>query len=227
MKSTLKRFIKELILKLPFIKARQKKYIKHIQEHYSYPENTPTIIASTCIGGMISHNLGLKFMSPTVNIWMTPEDLAKFVCDLDRYLALSPVFQKNTGYDFPVGKLDDVTVYFQHYHSDEEALEKWEERKLRIDRDNLYIITDDKRLSSQSANRLINAKYKRLIIFTSDDTKSEPYFPYKCYAKKDEVGFYSVRGLGGFAPFEKEFNYSKWLNGEKDFRIDNWSLMIK
>lgn len=227
MKSSLKRFIKELILKLPFIKKRKKKYIEKMRASYNYTEKMPTIIASTCIGGMISHNLGLKFMSPTINIWMTPEDLTKFVCDLDRYITLSLVFQKNTGYDFPVGKLDDVTIYFQHYHTNSEALEKWEERKSRIDKDNLYIITDDKRLSAESAKKLIDANYKRLIIFTSKANKTEPYFQYKCYSGMDEVGFYSVRGLGGFAPFEKEFNYSKWLNGEKDFRIDNWSLMIK
>lgn len=33
-----------------------------------------TIIASNCIGGMVYHDLGLKFNSPFINLWITPKD---------------------------------------------------------------------------------------------------------------------------------------------------------
>ena len=30
-----------------------------------------SILAPTCIGGVISHRLGLKFLSPTINLYMS------------------------------------------------------------------------------------------------------------------------------------------------------------
>ena len=107
MKSDLKRAVKDLFLKLPPIKKRKEKYIEYIRSCYDSSLKTPTIICSTCIGGMISHNLGLRFMSPTVNIWMTPSDLIRFVSDLDRYLTAEIQFVKSSYYDFPVGKIED------------------------------------------------------------------------------------------------------------------------
>jgi len=217
MKAEYKRLLKNIVSSLPHIKKKKEKYISYIRGCYDYTLPTPTIICSTCIGGMISHNLGLKFMSPTVNIWMIPSDLVKFVSDLDRYLNAKIEFKKSD--DYPVGKLLDITVYFQHYTSNEEAENKWNERKTRIDRENLYIITDDKRLSEEEIEKLKKVNCKRLIIFTVDGLKKEPFFAYDCYKGEKEIGFYSVRDLKGFAPFEKEFNYAAWLSGAKDYRI--------
>lgn len=227
MKSDLKRLCKELVLKLPSTQKKKRKYLENIRRDYTLSGDAPSIIASTCIGGMISHNLGQKFMSPTINIWMTPSHLTRFVCDLDKYLSAPVVFVKNSGYDFPVGKICDITVYFQHYHTEKEALDKWNERKTRLNPENLYIITDDKRLSSEELDALTSVKCKRLVIFTAKENQKPPFFSYNCYKGQEEVGFYSVRGMGGFAPFEKEFNYAKWLSGKDDYRIENWSLMIK
>ena len=217
MKSEYKRMLKDFVSNLPNIKRKKKKYIDYIRSCYNYDQKTPTIICSTCIGGMISHNLGLKFMSPTVNIWMIPSDLVKFVSDLDRYLNSDIVFKESN--DYPVGRIDDITVYFQHYTSEDEARNKWEERKKRIDRDNLYIITDENNLSESEIEKLEQVKCKRLVIFTADSEKREPFFAYDCYKDEKEICFYRVRDLKGFAPFEKEFNYAAWLSGADEYRF--------
>ena len=219
MKSNLKRAVKDFVLKLPPIKKRKEKYIEYIRSCYDKSLPTPTIICSTCIGGMISHNLGLRFMSPTVNIWMVPSDLIKFVCDLDRYINADVKFVKSEYYDFPVGKIEDITVYFQHYTTEEEAENKWNERKARIDKDNLYIITDDKNTTDEEIERLLAVKCKRVIIFTVDEKKTEPFFCYNEYKGQSEIGRYSVRNLRGMAPFEKEFNYAAWLSGKEEYRL--------
>ncbi len=217
MKSEFKRFLKDAVAGIPHIKRKKKKYVEYIRSCYDYSRPTPTIICSTCIGGMISHNLGLKFMSPTVNIWMIPSDLVKFVSHIDRYVNAPIVFKKSN--DYPIGKIEDITVYFQHYTTEEEARKKWDERKKRIDKDNLYIITDDKNLTSEEITTLRNVSYKRLVIFTADEEKTDPFFPYECYKGQGEIGYYSVRALNGFAPFENEFNYAKWLSGEAEYRF--------
>ena len=132
--ASLKRGLKKCVLSLPGIRGSRKKYLKYIRSCYDYTLKTPTILCSACIGGMISHNLGLKFMSPTINLWMLPSDFTKFVCDLDRYLSSDMEFINSCYYEYPVGRLADITIYFQHYKSNAEALEKWNERKLRIDK---------------------------------------------------------------------------------------------
>lgn len=47
---------------------------------------TPCIIASNCNGGIIYHDLGLKFLSPTINLFFYPQDYLKFIMNLDHYV---------------------------------------------------------------------------------------------------------------------------------------------
>lgn len=39
--------------------------------------------------------------------------------------------------DFPVGKLNDIEIYFMHYKTEEEAREKWQRRSERINWDKI------------------------------------------------------------------------------------------
>ena len=39
--------------------------------------NDFTIISSECAGGVIYHDLGLRFDSPTINLWFKPDDYLK------------------------------------------------------------------------------------------------------------------------------------------------------
>ncbi|MBQ4495495.1 MAG: DUF1919 domain-containing protein [Selenomonadaceae bacterium] len=43
---------------------------------------------------------------------------------------------------FPIFSLDDALIYMVHYKTPNEALEKWNERKTRVNWYNLLIITD-------------------------------------------------------------------------------------
>lgn len=214
----LKQRIKKAMLKLPTVKKKREKYIKYIRSCYNYKSEPPTILCSTCIGGMIASNLGLRYESPTVGLWLLPKDLLKFAENIDKYINAELEFEENSGYEFPVAKLADITIYFQHYKSEEEAREKWNRRKQRINKDNLYIITDDKGLSSEDKKQITNIGCKRIILFSVTEQTKEPFFRYACYEGCNEIGMYSVRGIDGFAPFEREFNYAKWLSGKKDFR---------
>lgn len=101
-----------------------------------------TIITNSCIGGVMYHKLGKRFLSPTVNLWMYDEDFYKFVQNLDYYLA-QPLKFVHVGENYPTALCGDVMIYFNHYKTDEEANQKWEERKKRINRDNLFIICAD------------------------------------------------------------------------------------
>ena len=43
--------------------------------------NDFSIIASNCNGTFLLHDLGMKFNSPFVNLWMKPDDFIKFLKD--------------------------------------------------------------------------------------------------------------------------------------------------
>lgn len=44
-----------------------------------------SIISTNCIGGVLSHDLGLQFKSPTVNLFFRAEDFIKFCENLEYY----------------------------------------------------------------------------------------------------------------------------------------------
>ena len=106
---------------------------------------SPSIIANNCNGGVIAHDLGLRFMSPTVNLYFAFPDYIRFLERLDYYLALSPEAMKpleRGSFDdtCPCGVLDDVRMAFTHYPTFEEARNKWFERARRVDKGNLFVM---------------------------------------------------------------------------------------
>ena len=103
-----------------------------------------TLIARDCIGGILYHQLGLKFLSPTINLFFTPEDFNYFCLYLKEYIDCDLKESKEEDIEYPVGILAPINrkpikVHFMHYESFDEAKEKWNERKSRINWDNIYV----------------------------------------------------------------------------------------
>lgn len=114
--------------------------------------HTFSIISNTCIGGVITHSLGEQFRSPTVNLVIYEEDFLTFCENLRSYSAcpLEPAeeaLSQKMGY--PVGilkggsaSLPDITVYFVHYKTFEEARDAWVKRFTRVNYDDLFFLMD-------------------------------------------------------------------------------------
>lgn len=69
------------------------------------------------LGGVIFHELGLKFMSPTINLWMKPKDFIKYCSNLKHYSQCKLEFLDSSLYlsaseKYPVACLDDIIIYF-------------------------------------------------------------------------------------------------------------------
>ena len=84
-------------------------------------------------------------------------DLKRF----EYYNSLTLTFDAETNRGYPVGKLGDVTIEFIHYKSNEEAFAKWEERKQRINLDNLFVIFTDRDGCTEENLREIQAFDKK------------------------------------------------------------------
>ena len=126
-----------------------------------------TLLTSNCLGGIIYHELGLKFLSPTINIRMDSPDFIKFVANIQDYLINELKFIHSEE-PFPVAYLGDVRINFVHYKTDDEAMQKWEERKKRINWDNVWIITNDlDGVTEKDLEKLQNIKYaKGIVVFS-------------------------------------------------------------
>lgn len=100
-----------------------------------------TVISQNCIGGVFYHDMGRQFTSPMINLYMTGKDFVTFVLNLDYYLSLK--LHMTWGEEYPIGYLDDVAIYFMHYHTCYEAELAWEKRKQRIKRDKIIVLCTD------------------------------------------------------------------------------------
>lgn len=94
----------------------------------------PIIISSNCTGGFIYHWLGLKFRSPFINLFLSPEEFVLMCENINDFLN-TPLKEINTNYSYPVGKgYNGIQVHFMHYKSFEEAIELWNKRLSRMER---------------------------------------------------------------------------------------------
>lgn len=124
-------------------------YLRNTVERRRIQNRSFSIISNTCIGGVISHDLGLQFLSPTVNLYIRPCDFVKFCADLRGYLELEPIEVTGDSSffalpDYPVAMLGDITLYCKHYADFAAAKAAWERRKSLIDWDNLFFIMTDR-----------------------------------------------------------------------------------
>ena len=186
-----------------------------------------SILSSNCIGGVMYNLLGYRFNSPTINTYINNPDFCKFCSDLDYYLSQDLVFFDDENFNYPVAYLGSeekrIKIQFVHYKTQNEAIEKWEERKRRIFKNNLYIILNDGNgLSADDIKLLNKCICKRVIIFTSEK-KPEivSSFQIKSLKKDKDAVFVQLKRdfFSGLRPWQKEFDFVAWLNDESAYRI--------
>lgn len=176
---------------------------------------TPSLLCPNCLGGILFHDLGLKFLSPTINTMMLQTDFVKLVLDLPQYLQSQLVFYKHPEYSCPCAYLDDITIHFTHYTSEREAEQKWEERKLRMNPDNLFICLQERDgLSAADIRKLSEIKARGVLVFTANAYSDIPYALYiPKYSEQREVGnILSYSYITGKREYENYFDFVKWFN---------------
>lgn len=190
----------------PWINKRNRKKLKN---------RDFSLIASNCNGGFILHDLGLRFNSPFVNLWMKPKDYIKMLSDLKGYMSEELSFEKKDGLDYPVGLLRDVHIYFQHYNSEEEAKQKWDTRKVRINYDNLFVLfTDQEGCTKTDLEQFDKLSLEKKVVFSN---RYYPELKSVYYIK----GFEHLESVGNCFDFElnsigkkyyDQFDYVRWFD---------------
>lgn len=189
-------------------KELKKKRLKNI---------TPTIISSNCNGEFIYYDMNLQFRSPTINLSFEMNDYVKMLENLKWYMEQPILPYEDSRYDYPTGMLGDIEILFNHYETFENAVRKWEERKKRIDWENLFILAiDGDGCTYDSIQRFDRLPYKNKVIFT--------HIPYPEIQSAYYIkGFEKEDGVGVILHFKKqfwvrryldEFDYVSFLNGK-------------
>lgn len=181
-----------------------------------------TLISNNCWGGGIYEDLGLPYTTPTVGLFFHGPCYLSFLEGLKFYLQETIVFIAESKYEianskrqdnqdfYPIGLLGDIEIHFLHYHSKEEALEKWNRRKVRINFDNIFVeLGQNELVDYKLMKRFDNLPYKNKLLFSGqnhEDLKSLVWLKYR--QDFEDVGdLYTDRNV-----WRPEFNVVEWLN---------------
>ena len=176
------------------------------------------MFSSNCNGCCICHDLGLQFRSPFVNLYLSAEDYMKFLREPNRYLSMQLSFKNDRETDYPIGELEDITLHFVHYTSEQEAELAWQRRKARINWDNLFVLMSDRDGCTEEMLKEFDAlPYRNKAVFSHvpmPHIKSAVYIP--GFESEAEVGNCDafVNQYSGKKFFDY-FDYVKWFNEGK------------
>lgn len=178
-----------------------------------------TLISSDCTGGVMLHDLGLAFNSPFVNLWIRPAEYVSMLSNLPWYMQQEVEFIKEDGVGYPVGLLGgNVRLYFQHYATEAEAKEKWDERKRRMDYEHLYVIFTDRNGCTMEDLRKFDAlpySHKAVLVHTpAPEIASAVYI--RGFEDAECVGI-TLEFRNRFSPKRvfDDFDYVGWFNQQQ------------
>lgn len=201
-----------------YLYHRRKKLIPQLSELLG--GGNVTIISSNCFAGRIMQDLKMEYNSPTLGLYIWSPDYIELLRNLKYYMTVAKIeFVEHSKYQlgnerrakrsithhwYPVGLLDGkVEIQFLHYHSEEEAAEKWYRRAARINWDKLLVIGMEQNLCTEDDIRDFDAlPFDNKIIFTTHDFKD---LDSNCFIKE----FYRMESVPD--PYRKADIYYRYL----------------
>jgi uncharacterized protein (DUF1919 family) len=187
-----------------------------IDKYLTILHNPPSIFVNSCWGGLTYNSLCLQFASPMINMFESREDFLKLMNNLPYYLSL-PVkleryeWETNQKKMYPVGRIDDVLLHFNHYDSFEEAESKWKDRKMRINKENILVVSNAH--DQAYAELFSQLPYEKKICFAP----FEADIPNLAYVdvpdSLSQLAFYQVVNRMGMGDFEYYDVFELLTNG--------------
>jgi uncharacterized protein (DUF1919 family) len=179
-----------------------------------------TIISNNCWGGSVMEDLGLQYNSPTIGFYFFAPCYISFLRNIKSNLELPLTFLKESKYPFaneqrelkwyPICQIGESELHFVHDQTEQEAYDKWDRRRVRVNFDNLFVAFSDR---DQCTNELIkefdNMPFKNKVFFSSKIIKGINSLVWlKEYQNEDYIGdLYNNRWS-----YRKYFDLADWLN---------------
>lgn len=157
------------------------------------------------------HDLGLRFLSPTINLYFAHHSFIDYITNLERYTKegyLEEAPEKEPVNNAPIAYLKcdglpDVKIHFLHFKSYEEAKYKWEERAKRINFDNIFLVIEAKDdHEHELIDEYLSLPYRK-IIFTNLPSQGEEVLHLSCYDKNiGSTSFTNIKGNRGYDDYD-------------------------
>lgn len=180
----------------------KKKYFKYtgIIKRNKIKNKKFTIISNNCFAGIVYRNNAIEYQSPTCGLFIMPDDYIKFIYNLKHYLNIDKFnkisineskhsdYLRKIKYNGIIGKLDDIEIMFLHYKTFEEAVEKWNRRKQRINYENIiYKFNDQNQCTYAQLEMFNDFKEKNKLLFTAKKYDNIDSIQFKEFEKYDYV----------------------------------------
>lgn len=154
-----------------------------------------TIISNNCIGGILYHDLGLKFNSPTINTLIYGDEFVEFVKNIKDYINCELVYDQ-TSSQYPIGVLlptnkKSIHIHFLHNNTFEEAKADWDRRKNRVNYNNMFVIYEHFNKFDNSIIEEFDKLNYNKVVFTHKKFKNIKSAKYIAACKK-EKGFGTI-----------------------------------
>jgi uncharacterized protein (DUF1919 family) len=126
-------------------------------------------ISQNCTGGRFYTLQGRPYTSPTVGLWFESTDFLKFCEHLSDNLIsdIQPDAAEADRLGYPVGRVNGIKIFFQHYSTFDEAVATWRRRASRVSTGDIYfLMTDRDGFSDADMSRFNNLPTTRKILFS-------------------------------------------------------------
>lgn len=120
-----------------------------LKKYMRLKESKCSILSNFCLGGIVSDQLGLPFLSPTVNMVCLGDHFFSFIKNYKKLLAVDMQIYENDTYIpntrgtesfMGKGMIDGKIIwYFRHSNNPYANVEKWNERRKRVNFDNVAV----------------------------------------------------------------------------------------
>lgn len=202
-----------------------RKYKERIKEIWRYPyrlymksrlqNHDFEIISSNCIGGILYHDVGEQFRTPTINL-IIPEFL-KFRSNLSVYLNYPLEPGRITKEGYPCCMCGDIEIIGVHYRNQEHLIHDWSKRVKRVTGKHIFVISTDNFIKTEEDMCIFDSLPYPKVCFSAKENKKYKWLVYLPEFKgKSAIGD-SLRYCTpwGTRIFEKYFDCVNWLNSEK------------
>ena len=145
-KSSVAKKIKEAVLF-----TIRRRYFALLRQYITPPDS---VITNNCFGGKIPQDLGYPYNSPTAGLFFPYPDYIDFLSNISEAVKSEVKFRTESN----------------HYHTKEEALEKWQRRCGRVNFDRLVVFgSDNDGCTKEDVERFLKLPFERKFFFSAHD----------------------------------------------------------
>lgn len=158
---------------------RFRKRQKYYQRIVKNVDSTVSLISSNCWGGFLYHDMGLQFLTPTINLTFDPDDYLFFCENLGSLKTAILTEDKSNEHGYIVGILfypdlkKQIKVHFVHYKTFQEAKDVFQRRSMRINFNNYIFLFNIFHLKKEIADRFRCIPGRKICVYVHRDAECD------------------------------------------------------